>query len=368
MRVLLLSNADPNDFSSGGNQRSNYIRQALLRVAQVDTIVISQGEASSCNSGWGPERVLRIGFSSRVNAWKKAKQRLIARRVIAEAEATNDYDFIVARYFGTAMLVPFGAHRKLVIDADDVRQTGSGQPFLKRVLLRIRASVIQMVARRAAHVWLVDQRDRMILPGARCSMLPNTARAMHLPVVPSDPPRRLLMVGMYSYPPNEEGLIWFVQQILPNVESEFPDVELYAVGRFHNQLLTKLNSRLSMRGYVSDLDSEYAQASLIICPVFSGSGTQIKVLEAVMSGRPTVASDFSYQGFADVLRSHDHLLVAHDREEWTHHVTSVLRDPSAFSRMAQEGCRVAQDAYSVGSFHQRVIDTLHSGDLNQSSD
>lgn len=170
------------------------------------------------------------------------------------------------------------------------------------------------------------------------------------------------MVGMYAYLPNEEGLTWFTQNVLPEIVTRFPDVELHAVGRYTNQSLDKLGKAVKMRGFVDGLRDEYIRADVVICPIRSGSGTQIKVVEALMSGRPTVVSDFSYQGFSDVLEPDNHLLVARDPQEWVKHIIAVLRDPAAFSNMAQNGRKVAEMAYSLDAFSERVTETLkHSG-------
>ena len=119
-----------------------------------------------------------------------------------------------------------------------------------------------------------------------------------------------------------------------------------------------MDPALKMRGFVADLDAEYAQADVIICPIETGSGTQIKVIEALTSGRPTVVSDFSYLGFADTLVPGEHFLVARDEQEWVSHVSDVLHNPDLFAAMADRGRDAAKQAYSVEAFSQRVVATF----------
>lgn len=359
MRILYLSISPPDDFSSGGNQRSNHIRASLMAFADVDTFVLQQIGTTGISADADRGNVVSIVISASDGMWRKARYRFRAMRMIAAADRVNGYDFIVARYFRNAMLVPPSAYRKLVVDGDDLRQSGVNRSVSRRVFVRIRAAVIRFVTRRMFHVWLVDPRDLVAVPGARISMLPNTARQAALTALPSAKVgRRILMVGMYAYPPNEEGLVWFARRILPRIADLFPNVEFHAIGQYYKQELDELGGAVTMRGFVDNLGEEYRQADVVICPIMSGSGTQIKVVEALMNGRPAVVSDFSYQGFSNVLTPDDHLLVARNEEEWVRHITAVLREPSRFTAMATMGCEVAGQAYSLEAFSTRVEDTF----------
>lgn len=362
MRILFLSICDPGDFSSGGNQRSNHMRDALLRLGEVDTIVVAQADASCVQAEWDGDRVMKVATAYAAGRSERRRQRRIARRLIAAADAANGYDVIVARYFRTATLVPRGAYPRLIVDGDDLRQTGAGQPLVRRLFVRARAAAIRLMARRLRHIWLIDPRDRAAVPGARASMLPNTARSM--PAIASGGEgeaaagRRIVMVGTYAYPPNEEGLVWFVRTILPRIVECFSDVTFHAIGPYYKRTLEALPGPVTMRGFVDDLAAEYRRATVVICPIVSGSGTQIKVVEALLHARPAVVSGFSYRGFADVLTPDEHLLVADDEAEWVQRIAAVLDRPGAFAAMADCGRDAAERAYSLDAFSRRIADTI----------
>lgn len=362
MRILYLSICAPGDVSSGGNQRSNYIRDALLPIGTVDTIVVAQADRSCVQADWTDDRVKTVATAYAAGYRERRRQRRIARRLIAAADAAGDYDVIVARYFRLATLVPWHCHHKLVIDGDDLRQIGTGRPLARRLFIRARAAAIRLMARRVRHVWLIDPRDRVTVPDARTSMLPNTARSMPVAAAPTDPDpgtgRRIVMVGTYAYPPNEEGLVWFVRTILPAIVERFPDVSFHAIGAYYKRELEDLPGPVVMRGFVDDLAAEYRRATVAICPILSGSGTQIKVVEALLHARPVVVSDFSYQGFSDVLKPDEDLLVACDAADWCRHLAAVLTAPQDFVAMADRGRDAAKRAYSVDTLRRRVAATI----------
>ena len=123
MKILMLSIAEPGDFTSGGRQRSNHILEALLRIADVDVVAFTGEGPSYIRSKLGCGQVAKVNVHPDAGRWERFRYRFAARRLIARAVKTNGYDFIVARYFRIATLVPPSAYRKLVLDADDLRKT-----------------------------------------------------------------------------------------------------------------------------------------------------------------------------------------------------------------------------------------------------
>lgn len=354
MKFLYVSISDPDDFTSGGNQRSNYMREDLQALGTVDTIVVAQAETSFAVRRWSADRVMKVATAFGAGRIERARQARLARRLIARADAEVGYDHIVCRYLRTAKLVPVRQHRKLVIDADDFRQNGPRRSLGSSLWFRLREALVSGLAKRAFHVWVVDYRDRHPFLGARWSMLPNTSRAVDRRPGRAGGKPRILMVGSFGHPPNEEGLRWFATHVFPALQARFAGVELHVVGRYYKQDLATLGERIVMRGFVDDLDHEYADATVVVCPILSGSGTQIKLIEGLMSGKAVVASDFSFQGFADVLDAGRHLLVANGETEWIEQVSAVLANPDGFQAMAERGRKVAELNYSRQRFRDRI--------------
>lgn len=363
MRILLISSADPGDYSFGGAQRDNNLRDALMQVADVDTILWRGEDPPSVPSDWNEQRVIKIGISPNAGRWERLKTLASLRQLIDNADRKSEYAVIIARHYPKAAAVPFRLHRKLIIDADDFRVTTAAQPFSKRALYFGRRAFFRWIGKRSLHTWVVDPRDcgLLALPPRKMSILRNTARHSGEPAAEqsSNIQRpRLLMVGLYAYLPNADGLMWFAKTVLPKVLTRYPRAELHAVGGYFQKELEALGSQVKMRGFVSDLAREYKNADLVVCPIQSGSGTQIKVIEALMHSKPTVVSDFSFQGFSDVLKPDEHLLVASKPAEWAEKIGLVLENPSRFRAVGIAGQHAATAAYSVSGFHKHVLSTL----------
>ncbi|RYZ58015.1 MAG: glycosyltransferase, partial [Proteobacteria bacterium] len=170
---------------------------------------------------------------------------------------------------------------------------------------------------------------------------------------PAPVPGRLLMVGLLEHAPNAVGLRRFVDEVLPSVRERVPGAELHAVGFHGVNFASTFGSAvdvpgLVLRGFVEDLAQEYARASVVIAPIFTGGGTQIKVIDALAHERPLVASPFAYGGFAADLKAPDHLRVARDPAEWIEHCVALLKDPAAAEALAARGHRAAS-VYDAGT-------------------
>ena len=119
-----------------------------------------------------------------------------------------------------------------------------------------------------------------------------------------------------------------------------------------------------MRGFVTDLAAEYDEASLVVAPILSGSGTQIKVLDALAHGRPLVASTFAHAGFGHDLHDEEHLLVAGDETQWIDCCSRVLADPESAAAMARRGSTAVHAAYGTTRMGSgRAGHTLDSAEL-----
>jgi glycosyltransferase involved in cell wall biosynthesis len=132
--------------------------------------------------------------------------------------------------------------------------------------------------------------------GARVAVCANGAD----PVDPLATPRRkrteplrLLFVGAVNYRPNQLGLEWFISQVLPRVRERVP-VSVDVVGAPPRKLAGA--DAVVMHGRVPSVQPFYERAHAVIVPVLFGSGTRLKVIEAMAYRRPVVATSAGAEG------------------------------------------------------------------------
>lgn len=362
MKLLLITFNAIDDHSYGAAIRSSHIRDSMTEIGDLHTVVIHGSNHFQLDQQWSQDGV-KYGLYNRFGvsyaAWR---QRARIREWLSKLISEYRYDAIVARYLGLALFVPRWAWPRLVVDADDIVKslpTKERASAARRAQRWVRNFVALCAVRRAGYVWCVNPVDALRIGTKRVSVLHNVVYTPN----PNRPkvraiPGRILMVGLFEHPPNADGLRWFVREIVPALRCGRGPIELHAVGKCPSALATELGPSIVVRGFVPDLQTEYDLASLVVAPIESGGGTQIKVIDALAHARPLVASAFAHAGFAKELQPVEHLLVCSNKAEWILACNSVLGNADAAEAMAARGC-VGAASFGRDSLRETMVATFN---------
>jgi len=118
------------------------------------------------------------------------------------------------------------------------------------------------------------------------------------PACVSSESRRVGFIGSLDWRPNADGLIWFLRQVWPYVSKRMPAASLHIAGRNAPEKVRKqLTGRnVFFEGEVPDARSFTSSMSVMIAPLFAGSGMRIKILEAMSLGKAVVATPVAAEG------------------------------------------------------------------------
>ncbi len=131
----------------------------------------------------------------------------------------------------------------------------------------------------------------------------------------SDGLRRLIFVGSMDYEANVEGVLWFAEFILPALLKRYRDLRFDIVGRNPGPEIRRLASKaVHVVGTVDDVRPYYQGAFAAVVPLRVGSGTRIKILEAMAAFTPVVSTKLGAEGLS--LTAGEHYLAADSVEEW----------------------------------------------------
>ncbi|MBP6530369.1 MAG: glycosyltransferase [Burkholderiales bacterium] len=160
-------------------------------------------------------------------------------------------------------------------------------------------------------------------------------------------PLELVFIGNLGYFPNVDGVTWFATQVLPQLVERFPGLRLNLVGARPSASLKRLaleNCNVQLIGAVPDVHPYLTSATLAIAPLRAGSGQQLKVLEAMASGTPVVASSLAAAGTVAV--DGIHLLTADGVDATSVAVSRLLNDRVLRGSLAHNARQLVDARYS----------------------
>jgi glycosyltransferase involved in cell wall biosynthesis len=147
---------------------------------------------------------------------------------------------------------------------------------------------------------VVAERDRAFLGGDRLRLLPFGIEIPEaLPERTAAPEYELVLTGNLGYFPSVDGVRWFLREVWPLLCAELPEVRLLLAGARPSRSLRRLafaTPGVDLVADPPDLKAELRRGALALAPLRAGSGTPIKILEAIAEGLPVVASPMALEG------------------------------------------------------------------------
>jgi glycosyltransferase involved in cell wall biosynthesis len=174
-----------------------------------------------------------------------------------------------------------------------------------------------------------------MIPEARVEDIPCGIETPEIiPMRPNGPREyTLTFLGSMDWAPNEDGILWFIQEIWPTLKGKYPQLKLQLVGRNPSDAIKAIaDDKIVVTGFVKEVIPYLKNTDVFIVPLRMGSGMRIKILEAMSLGLPIVTTTIGYEGIA--AEPDIHLKVADNPSEFVNQ-TSILLD--SFQKRSQLG-------------------------------
>ncbi len=227
------------------------------------------------------------------------------------------------------------------------RVTRPGVAATERVLAQ-RFSIL--LSSESDRQWLL----RYGTPQDRVHVVPHGVDARFFLAKPHHTSRTLLFVGNLRYPPNEEGIRWFVRTCWPRVRANAANTVVRIVGYDAKRL--GILPGVDVFTNVPDVLPHYAAAAVAIAPLQVARGTQFKVLEAMAAGLPVVCTSPVAEGlFAD-----HPALVCDETESFAQACVFLLGDVRAREELGREGRDYVRRHHEWAASAAMVRDTLRA--------
>lgn len=148
------------------------------------------------------------------------------------------------------------------------------------------------------------------------------------------------------WPPNIDGVMWFIREVFPQIRQHRPDVVLDVVGSRPPSVLQELSwdgSGINVTGYVVDPLPYLERAGVFIVPLRAAGGMRVKILNALAEGVPIVSTTLGCEG-VKVTPGQD-ILVGDTAEDFAAEVLRVLSAPALGRRLSVNGRQLVEEKY-----------------------
>lgn len=172
----------------------------------------------------------------------------------------------------------------------------------------------------------------------------------------------LIFCGSLHYPPNAEAMLWFYHDIWPLLVKQLPQLTLTIIT---DQVLPPQLENLTddksiyISGQVPDVKTFYNKATVAIVPLKSGSGTRLKILEAMSLGVPVVSTSKGAEGLD--YTNDRHLIVSDDARGFSEQLISLLNNKTKQAEIIGQALLLVNHKYNwdaIGASLQGFINNL----------
>jgi len=159
-------------------------------------------------------------------------------------------------------------------------------------------------------------------------------------------PQKVLFSGNLDYLPNSQAVKFFADEVMPILRQSVPDVRFVAAGKITDKELLKTGAELGVEftGFVDDLSAEIAAADVVVAPMVSGAGIQNKVLEAMATGVPVVATRLANSAIAAC--HNREILIGAAPDTLAEHISALLTDETRRKVIGNAGRQFVQQGFS----------------------
>ena len=156
----------------------------------------------------------------------------------------------------------------------------------------------------------------------------------------------VFFLGSLDWIPNQQGLIWFLEQVWPIVTAQMPQVKCYIAGRNAPKWLTDMAYwNVEMLGEVPNAVNFMGQKGVQVVPLFSGSGMRVKLIEAMALGKPIVATTTAAEGIN--CQHQQHILLADEPLPFANALIRVLKNKTYAKKMGLAARQLIENQYNL---------------------
>ena len=166
----------------------------------------------------------------------------------------------------------------------------------------------------------------------------------------------LFHIGSLEWSPNQEGLIWFFDNCWDLIREKYPDLQFFIAGRNAPHWFQKMMNlpNVVFKGEVADAYEFINSKSIMVVPLFSGSGMRIKIIEGMALGKPIVTTSVGTEGISTT--SGVNIVVTNGVDGFVQSISDLIEDREYFDKISKNAIEYIHENFDNLSSAGSLID------------
>lgn len=389
IRVLLVSYFNPLEPTSGSGFRSNSLLKNLCESeCNVDLFTFTD---SSSRDGWQPppsnlrnlviKRTKNAGLVAALRALlfqaplaiaihetresiKNFREFVLSRRydvVIFDNLFAYTYRKYLKNFFGRIILYEHNAEYVMSHESFKIHKT-----LNKKIITYINTVNIKKyeinACREADIIIHTSENDLKCFPSiywGKSRVIPNTLPYREEFEDFESSENNILFVGSMNHYPNVEGIVDFIDNAWIAIATRRKDIHLLIAGKNPPSSILKFDGRFNIHvlGFVEDIKSLYKKCKIAVTPINFGSGTRLKIIEAMMSGTMNIASEKGAEGL--LFEEGKDIIIARNSKEWGNSILYYIDNDKERLGIERDAHELAVTTYYYQNYKDAVKEIIY---------
>ena len=227
--------------------------------------------------------------------------------------------------------------------------------LLKREARLMACYETQTCAQFAQVVWVTDEDRKVVNHESSIDnhqfTIPICINPEEIKPIVSLPQQPILFfLGGMHWPPNSDGVRWFLENIWPRLKSQLPNAKLNVIGKAPPSIVEEM-ADVHAPGYVENANLYWQNSRVFIVPLRSGGGMRVKILDAWAHGLPVVSTSIGAEGIA--YTNGKDILIADAPVTFAEAIMRLLSDDVLAERVARAGRATVVEKYNWKTVYQQ---------------
>lgn len=165
----------------------------------------------------------------------------------------------------------------------------------------------------------------------------------------------LFHIGALDWSPNQEGIIWFLDNCWKRVLNKNLKLKFYIAGRNAPEWFIKKirQKNVVFCGEVESAVDFINSKALMLVPLLSGSGMRIKVIEGMALGKTIISTDIGVEGID--IKDNKNVLIANTPEEFVEKITNIFEEKKHFLEIGNNAASFVSENFDNFAVSKKLL-------------